>query len=237
MSIMSLLDSLRPAPDLRVLVTAGGGGIGAAIACAFRAAGSHVHVCDVDRSALDRLAAPRPGSPAAWPTRRSPPTSTASSTTCGARSAGSTCWSTTPASPGPTGPIETIDGADWERTIAVNLHGQFLFRAPGRAAAEAVAGRAVRDRDGPGAPGRRGARAPAYAASKCAVVGLTKSLARELGPHGVRVNAILPGSIARERLHPALAALALFLCSPAAACLTGQVVGVDGVESFAPVKA
>jgi hypothetical protein len=34
-------------------------------------------------------------------------------------------------------------------------------------------------------------------------------------------------------LHPALAGLALFLCSPAAACLTGQVVGVDGVEAFA----
>jgi NAD(P)-dependent dehydrogenase (short-subunit alcohol dehydrogenase family) len=70
---------------------------------------------------------------------------------------------------------------------------------------------------------------PAYAASECAVVGLPKSLARELGPHGVRVNAILPGSVSRERSHPALAALALFLCSPAVACLTGQVVGVDGV--------
>ena len=58
---MSLLDSLRPAPDLRVLVVAGGGGIGAAIARAFQAAGSHVHVCDVDRSALDRLASAAPG--------------------------------------------------------------------------------------------------------------------------------------------------------------------------------
>ena len=58
---MRILDSLRPTPDLRVLVTAGASGVGAAIACAFHEAGSRVHVCDVDRSALDRLNADAPG--------------------------------------------------------------------------------------------------------------------------------------------------------------------------------
>jgi NAD(P)-dependent dehydrogenase (short-subunit alcohol dehydrogenase family) len=57
---VSILDALRPARDLRVLVTAGAGGVGAAIARAFHAAGSRVHVCDIDR----------PASRAAWQTSR-----------------------------------------------------------------------------------------------------------------------------------------------------------------------
>ena len=58
---MSILDSLRPRPELRVLVTAGASGIGAAVARAFHEAGSRVHVCDIDRSALDRLTTGTPG--------------------------------------------------------------------------------------------------------------------------------------------------------------------------------
>ena len=58
---MTLLDSLRPVPGLRVLVTAGGGGIGAVVARAFHEAGARVHVCDIDRAALDRLVTETPG--------------------------------------------------------------------------------------------------------------------------------------------------------------------------------
>src|SRR5262245_21737214 len=58
---MPLLDSLRPTPNLRVLVTAGASGIGVAIARAFHEAGARVHVCDVDRAALDRLRVEMPG--------------------------------------------------------------------------------------------------------------------------------------------------------------------------------
>jgi NAD(P)-dependent dehydrogenase (short-subunit alcohol dehydrogenase family) len=129
---------------------------------------------------------------------------------------------------GPAGPIETIDGADWERALAVNLHGQFHFARRAVPLLKRSRAGSCFIAMGPVARGPEDRSGPAYAANECAVVGLTKSLARELAPHGVRVNAILPGSVARERLHPALAALALFLSSPAAACLTGQVVGVDG---------
>ena len=52
---------LRPSPQLRVLVTAGANGIGAAIARAFHEAGARVHVCDIDRTALDRLSIEAPG--------------------------------------------------------------------------------------------------------------------------------------------------------------------------------
>lgn len=58
---MALHHALRPVPDLRVLVTAGANGIGATVARAFHAAGAQVHVCDIDRAALDRLLKEMPG--------------------------------------------------------------------------------------------------------------------------------------------------------------------------------
>src|SRR5689334_1671372 len=58
---MTVLDSLWPAPGLKVLVTAGASGIGATVAKAFSEAGARVHVCDIDRAALDRLATEVPG--------------------------------------------------------------------------------------------------------------------------------------------------------------------------------
>jgi len=233
---MSVLDTLRPAPGLRVLVVAGGGGIGAAIARAFQAAGSHVHVCDVDRSALDRLAVAVPeitGSMA-----DASVAADVDRVVDDARGAlgGLDVLVGHAGIPGPSGPIETIDGAEWERALAVNLHGQFHFaRRAAPLLKDSRPGGCVITM-GPVACKQGGHLGPTWAASRWAVVGLTKSLARELGRHGVRANAILPGSVASERLHPALAGLALFLCSPAAACLTGQVISVDGMTTSGAVE-
>lgn len=93
-----------------------------------------------------------------------------------------------------------------------------------------------------------------YVASKGAMLGLTKTLARELGPHGVRVNAVSPGAVVseaetrvfgeklakyndwilenqclKERIQPEnIADLVLFLVSPASDMITGQNIGIDG---------
>lgn len=93
-----------------------------------------------------------------------------------------------------------------------------------------------------------------YVASKGAMFGLTKALARELGPHGVRVNAVSPGAVVSEaeqrvfadrleeyadwvlanqclkqRIEPDdVARLMTFLVSPASDMITGQIIGVDG---------
>lgn len=93
-----------------------------------------------------------------------------------------------------------------------------------------------------------------YVASKGALLGLTKSLARELGPHGIRVNAVAPGAVVSEaeervfgdrlqqyndwilenqclkcRIQPEdVASLVLFLASPSSDMITGQNIAVDG---------
>ncbi|WP_298864821.1 SDR family NAD(P)-dependent oxidoreductase [uncultured Sulfitobacter sp.] len=90
----------------------------------------------------------------------------------------------------------------------------------------------------------------AYAATKAAVIGMTRAMAKEMAPHNVRVNALAPGFIetdltadiegdARESALAGIgmgrfgtvadvAAAALFLAAPASAYVTGQVLGVDG---------
>ena len=100
---------------------------------------------------------------------------------------------------GPTAACEEVLLADWQRTLAVNLTGQFLCAQ--RAIPLLKASRNASIANLSSAAGRFGfpLRTP-YAASKWGVIGLTKSLSIELGPHGVRVNAICPGSVAGPRI-------------------------------------
>jgi NAD(P)-dependent dehydrogenase (short-subunit alcohol dehydrogenase family) len=258
---MALHDTLRPLPDLRVLVTAGANGIGAAMARAFHAAGARVHVCDVDRNALAQLMADTPGISCSIADAALEADVDAVFDDVRTHLGGLDVLINNAGIAGPTGAIEDIDAAGWERTLAVNLHSQYYFArravpllkaAPGHPCIISMSSVA----------GRLGYafRTP-YASSKWAVVGLTKSLAIELGPQGVRINAILPGAVEGERMDKVIAmraattgvsvdamrrqyldkislrrmvsaddvaALALFLCSPAARNLSGQVISVDG---------
>ena len=58
---MNVVDLLHPPPELRVLISAGAGGIGAGMARAFRDTGARVYVCDIDRVAVDRITGELPG--------------------------------------------------------------------------------------------------------------------------------------------------------------------------------
>jgi len=189
----------------RVLVTAGAGGIGLETARAFVREGARVHVCDVDRESLAALA-------------RTDPEITGTVADVADRAAvadlfdaairhlgGLDVLVNNAGIAGPTGRVEEIGPEDWDRCIQVCLTGQFNcarlavphLRQSANASIVNLSSQA----------GRHGfaLRSP-YAAAKWGVIGLTKSLAIELGPDGIRVNAVLPGLVAGDRIRRVLEA-------------------------------
>ena len=138
---------------------------------------------------------------------------------------------------------------DFDAVIATSLRGAFLLsRAVARGMMKARGGAIINVSS---VIGRRGNAGQAnYAAAKAGLIGLTKSLARELGPRGVRVNAVAPGYVetdmtaalpeamkeqivgrtplARLAAPEEIASVIAFLASPAAGYITGAVIPVDG---------
>jgi NAD(P)-dependent dehydrogenase (short-subunit alcohol dehydrogenase family) len=249
---------------LRVLVTAGAAGIGREIVRALVEDGARVHICDIDTAALEDA--------------RREHAVTASVTDVAdveqverlygevrEQLGGLDVLVNNAGIAGPTGRVESISPAEWRRTIDVNLTGQFycvhfavpLLRGSKRGVIvnmSSVAGRL-------GYPFRT-----PYAASKWGVVGFTESLASELGPDGITVNAILPGPVEGPRIERVIraraeefgvgyeemerryrekaslrrmvspqdvAAMVIFLCSPAGRNISGQSLSVcGGVETL-----
>lgn len=100
---------------------------------------------------------------------------------------------------GPQGDMETLPPEEWRRCVAVGVHGLFYaVRAVAPVMKKQKSGCILNMSSNAGLFGLPG-RSP-YTASKWAIVGLTKTLAMELGPFGVRVNAICPGSVEGERI-------------------------------------
>lgn len=209
-------------PPRRVLITAGANGIGLELARAFAATGARVMVCDVSISALESLPMALPGAIGQWADVSREDDVASMFDTVDQRLGGLDVLVNNAGVAGPSGPLEGITLADWERTLAVNLTGQFLcarqaiplLRAAQAQRADAAArqglawgGACIINLSSAaghlGMPGRA-----AYSASKWAVVGLSKTLALELGPEGIRVNAILPGAVEGPRIRAVMAARA-----------------------------
>jgi NAD(P)-dependent dehydrogenase (short-subunit alcohol dehydrogenase family) len=258
---MKTIDLLKPAPGLRVLISGAASGIGAAIAQAFLEVDAHVYICDVDAAAVDKARADNPQLHAGVADVADRAQVDRVIDDARAQLGGLDVLVNNAGIAGPTGAVEDLDAEQWDRTISTNLNSQYYFlrkavpllketsHDPCIVAMSSVAGRL-------GYPFRT-----PYAATKWAIVGLVKSLAIELGPSNVRVNAILPGVVEGPRMDRVIAARAealgigfeqmkgeylekislrrmvtvqdiaamtLFLASPAGRNVSGQAISVDG---------
>lgn len=241
----------------RILITAGGAGIGRAMGEAFASAGARIWVTDVDAEALADC-------PDGWRKTEADAADPAAITTLFAKIeaewGGLDTLAANAGIAGPTALIEEVTFEDWKRCLAVNLDGAFL------AAHHAAP---MMKRQGSGAmiitssvAGLFGLpRRTPYSTAKWGMIGLMKTLAMELGPHGIRVNALCPGAVEGPRIdrviaakaeveglpiqqvHDAFAAasamrtfvtasdianMALFLASNEARHVSGQAIAVDG---------
>lgn len=183
----------------RALVTAGAAGIGLEIARAFVREGAKVHVCDVDAEALAALAS-------------SDPMLTASRCDVADRAqvaalfedalkalGGLDVLVNNAGIAGPTGRVEEINPEDWDRCVQVCLTSQFNCARLAIPHLRKSANASIVNLSS--AAGKLGfpLRSP-YSAAKWGVIGFTKTLAAELGPEGIRCNAVLPGIVAGDRI-------------------------------------
>ena len=100
---------------------------------------------------------------------------------------------------GPTGTMEDISVEDWNQTIETNLNSHFYFTKYAIPLLKKNEGGSIVNLSSTGGIFGFPLRTP-YAASKWAIIGVTKSLAMELGEFNIRVNAICPGSVSGERM-------------------------------------
>ena len=190
---MKLLDGQR------ALITGAGSGIGKVMAQHFEKAGARIWICDADTNNLEQSLKQNPH----W-----------NGTPCDVSDenqvdqlfkemsdsfGGLEILVNNAGIAGPTAPVEEIDPDEWRRSVGVNLNGAFyctrlatpLLKNSPKASIINISSVA----------GRLGfARRLPYASTKWAMIGFTESLAKELGPSGIRVNSLLPGIVEGPRI-------------------------------------
>lgn len=197
----------------KVLITAGADGLGLEMTRCFHRAGASVLICDIDEARLAQAAQDLPGLHTAMADVADEESVDKLFGAVQEKLGGLDVLVNNAGIAGPTGFVETLSKADWDRTLAVNITGQFLCaRRAVPLLKRSKAGVMINLSSAAGHlgfPGRS-----AYAASKWAVIGFTKTLALELGPYGIRVNAILPGAVEGPRIRAVIEAKARALGRP-----------------------
>lgn len=184
----------------RVLITAGASGIGRAMGKGFAAAGFEVWVTDINAEALAAL-------PPEWRSHQVDASDEAAVASLFAKiktAGGLEVLCANAGIAGPTAMVENVQLADWRTCVSVNLEGAFLaakYAAP--LMKSAGKGAMIFTSSTAGIYGYPN-RAP-YSAAKWAIIGLMKTLAMELGPFGIRANAICPGAVEGPRMEGVLA--------------------------------
>jgi NAD(P)-dependent dehydrogenase (short-subunit alcohol dehydrogenase family) len=183
----------------RVLITAGAAGIGREFARAFTANGAKVFACDIDDKALAAIAKEIPGLIA----RRCDMASRAEIERmvpdAVAALGGLDVLINNAGIAGLTLPIAEYPPDDWDKVVAVNLTGMFDVSRLAIPHLKKSKGGCIINMSS--IAGRYGfANRSPYAATKWGVIGLTKTLAMELGEWGIRANAIAPGAVEGERI-------------------------------------
>ena len=182
---------------LRVAITAAASGIGLAVARAFAAQGDDVHVCDVDTEAVAAAAAE--GLDAAQIDVADLAALDRWIDGVLNRLGGLDVLVNNAGIAGPTALVEDVAAEEWEHCLAVGLTSHYRTCARVIPAMKAARSGSIVNISSTAGQVGLGMRAP-YTAAKWAVIGLTKTLAIELGPYGVRANAICPGSVDGERM-------------------------------------
>ncbi|MGE0241761.1 MAG: SDR family oxidoreductase [Parvibaculaceae bacterium] len=188
----------------RVVITAGASGIGFAIAGTLSALGARILICDVAEDAIAQARRALPNITACKADVADDGDVEALFERVARELGGLDALINNAGIAGPTAGVDEITPADWRRCLEVCLTGQFLCARLAVPMLKAAGGGAIVNMSS--AAGRHGYafRTP-YSAAKFGVVGFTQSLAKELGPARIRVNAILPGIVAGPRIERVIA--------------------------------
>jgi NAD(P)-dependent dehydrogenase (short-subunit alcohol dehydrogenase family) len=187
-----------------VLISGGAAGIGRTIARAFLADGYAVHVCDASAGHVEAFVAENPPASATVADVADAAQVETVFTDLVERHARLDVLVNNAGIAGPTAHVEDIDIADWDECIGVDLNGIFYMTRRAVPLLKQRSGSSIINIASTAALHGYPLRS-AYAASKWAQVGLTKTWAMELGPDGIRVNAISPGSVEGPRIDAVIA--------------------------------
>lgn len=195
----SAADFIKGVTNQRVLVTAGASGIGFAIANTLTALGARVAICDVSDAAIEQAKRDLQKAIACKADVSNDSDVDAMFAFVTKELGGLDALINNAGIAGPTGGVDEITPADWRRCLDICLTGQFLCARLAVPMLKAAGGGSIVNMSS--AAGRHGYafRTP-YSSAKFGVVGFTQSLAKELGPSRIRVNAILPGIVEGPRM-------------------------------------